>query len=182
MDNAVKLAYEKDFQWKTDGNPAAVWFLFFFVNGNREGKKKRGKEKLHSLKGDKNTYMATELPKKTPRKQAWKHCLRRRCIQQRRMGRLEVGFFLKAPRRGVISRNCCYLYIHSHLFQSMVNRRKSLVKGSVDLVLLSLSTSPHPHLPSALFPLTTWLKSAPNPSLHWTEPHSSHVGRVQTCL
>lgn len=182
MDNAVKLAYEKDFQWKTDGNPAAVWFLFFFVNGNREGKKKRGKEKLHSLKGDKNTYMATELPQKKPSKTSLKTLSEKALHTAKTYGKIVSWVFLKAPRRGVISRNCCYLYIHSHLFQSMVNRRKSLVKGSVDLVFLSLSTSPHPHLPSALFPLTTWLKSAPNPSLHWTEPHSSHVGRVQTCL
>lgn len=39
-------------------------------------------------------------------------------------------------------------------FQSMINRWTSLVKGGVDFVLLSLSTSPHPTRlpPSTLFP------------------------------
>lgn len=36
----------------------------FFVNANREDREKRGKEKLHSLKGDEDTDMATELPKR----------------------------------------------------------------------------------------------------------------------
>lgn len=35
-----------------------------------------------------------------------------------------------------------------------------------------------PHLPSTHFP-TTWLKSASNPSLLWTEPQSRHTGRVE---
>lgn len=39
-------------------------FFLFFVSGQREKKKKKGKrEKLHSLKGDEDTYMAKELPK-----------------------------------------------------------------------------------------------------------------------
>lgn len=134
-----------------DGNPATVWFFFFFVNGNREDReRKRGKEKLHSLKGDEDTCMAMELPKTS--KQAWKHCPGRHCIPRRRMGRLFVSRFFKAPQRGDISRNCCYLYIHSLLFQSMINRWKSLVKGGVDLVLLSLSTSPHPTPPFYALP------------------------------
>lgn len=126
---------------------------FFFVNGNREDReKKRGREKLHSLKGDEDKYMAMELPKTS--KQAWRHCPRRHCILHRRMGRLFVSPFFKAPQRGDISRNCCYLYIHSLLFQSMMNRWKSLAKGGVDLVLLSLSTSPHPTPPFYALP---WL-------------------------
>lgn len=74
-----------------------------------------------------------------------------------------VSCFFKAPSKGDISRNCCYLYIYSLLFQSMINRLKSLVKGGVDLVLLSLSTSPHPTPPFKRSSLTTWLKSAPKP-------------------
>lgn len=38
-------------------------FFFFLVNGNGEERKKEGREKLHSLKGDEDKYMATELPK-----------------------------------------------------------------------------------------------------------------------
>lgn len=127
--------------------------VIFFVNGNREDReKKRGREKLHSLKGDEDKYMAMELPKTS--KQAWRHCPRRHCILHRRMGRLFVSPFFKAPQWGDISRNSCYLYIHSLLFQSMMNRWKSLVKGGVDLVFLSLSTSPHPTPPFYALP---WL-------------------------
>lgn len=68
------------------------------------------------------------------------------------MERLFFFFFLKLQWRGDISRNCCYLYIHSLLFQSMINKWKSLVKGGVDLVLLSLSTSPHPTPPFYALP------------------------------
>lgn len=40
------------------------------MNGNREDRegKKEEKEKLHSLKGDEDTCMATELPKKKKKK------------------------------------------------------------------------------------------------------------------
>lgn len=44
-------------------------------------------------------------------------------------------------------------YIYAQLFQSMANGWRSPPKGGVDLVLLSISTSPHPCLPSTLFPL-----------------------------
>lgn len=122
-----------------------------FVNGNREDgeKKKRGKEKLHSLKGDKDTYMEMELPKTS--KQAWKHYSKKELHTTDTYGKI-VFFFLKLQWRGDISRNCCYLYIHSLLFQSMINKWKSLVKGGVDLVLLSLSTSPHPTPPFYALP------------------------------
>lgn len=70
--------------------------------------------------------------------------------------------FLKLQWQGDISRNCCYLYIHSLLFQSMINRCKSPVKGGVDLVLLSLSTSPHPTSP--FYTLPRLLDSSPPPS------------------
>ena len=88
-------------------------------------------------------------------------------------------FFLNAPQRGDISRSCCYLYIHSLLFQSMTNRWRSLAKGGVDLVVLSLSTSPHPTPPSyAPSPHPRLLDSSvppePQPALD-----SSHVGRLQ---
>lgn len=90
----------------------------FFLNANREDREKRGKEKLHSLKGDEDTDMATELPKKKPQNKL------ENIVQEgiAYWGRLFVSHFFKAPQRGDISRNCCYLYIHSLLFQSMTNR------------------------------------------------------------
>ena len=39
------------------------------MSGQREKKKKKGKrEKLHSLEGDEDTHMATELPKNLKKK------------------------------------------------------------------------------------------------------------------
>lgn len=100
------------------------------------------------------------------------------------------SFFLKKKLHngGDVSRSCCYLYIRSLLFQSMINGRKSLAKGGVDLVLLSLSTSPHPAPPfralrrprdSSLPPLPS---PPPDPSLLWTEPQSSRAGRASNLL
>lgn len=166
-----ELAYEKDLN-EMDGNPATVWFFslfcFFFVNGNREDREKKEERKSYTASKEMKIHTWQRSCQKTS-KQAWKHCPRRRCISQRRMGRWFVSPFFKAPRRGDISRNSCYLYIHSLLFQSMINRWKSLVKGGVDLVLLSLSTSPHPTPPFCALPRLLDFKSAPNCSLLWTK-------------
>lgn len=110
----------------------------------------RTKRKGKATQCQKRWHMETELPKTST--QAWKHCPRTLCILQRHMGRLFVSHFFKAPQWGDISWNCSYLYIHSLLFQSMINRLKSLVKGGVDFVLLSLSTSPHPTPPFYALP------------------------------
>lgn len=180
MDDAVNLPTRKT-SW--NGWKPCHSVIFLWMVTERDGEKKTGgKENVHSLKGDEETYMAMELPKTS--KQAWKHCPRRHCILRRRMRRMFVScfFFFKAPQRGDISRNCCYLYIHSLLFQSMINRWKSLVKGGVDLDLLSLSTSPHPTPPFCALPRLLDSSLPLNPSLLWTEPRSSHVGRVRTCL
>lgn len=37
-------------------------------------------------------------------------------------GKVVCKSFFKAPQHGDISRSCCYLYIHSLLFQSMTHR------------------------------------------------------------
>lgn len=100
-----------------------------------------------------------ELPKTSKQACPGMHCKLR--IHKKK--KMFVSCFFKAPSKGDISRNCCYLYIYSLLFQSMINRFKSLVKGGVDSVLLSLSTSPHPTPPFKRSSLTTWLKSAPEP-------------------
>lgn len=130
-----------------DGNPATVWFLWMVTERTERKKKRKGKATqpqrrqryIHGNGAAKN--LKTSL--KTLFQEGiayyghvWKDCF----------------FFLKLQWRGDISRNCCYLYIHSLLFQSMINKWKSLVKGGVDLVLLSLSTSPHPTPPFYALP------------------------------
>lgn len=136
-----------------DGNPATVCFC---LNGRED--KEEGK-KLHSLKGDDGVYMAKELPKQkkknlnTSLKTLSKMALQTMEIRGRIVCKFLlffVLFLIYAPQRGDLWRN--YLYIHSLLFQSMINTRQSLKKGGVDFVLLSLSTSPHPSPPFHVLP------------------------------
>lgn len=136
---------------ETDGNPATVWFVW------EDKEKKRGKEKLHSLRCYKEVRIhRRKWSCQKPQKQASKHCPRRNCIPPRLMGRLFVRHFLKLQWRGDVSRNCFYLYIHSILFQSMMNRWTSLEKGGVDLFLLSFYL-PAPHTTPLHSRPTTWL-------------------------
>lgn len=93
---------------------------------------------------------------------AEKHCPKRQTAKDK------WEDFFKALWRGVTPRKGFCRHIHAHLFQSMANSWTSLMKDVVDSVLLSLSTSPHPTPPSCALSPTTWLKPAPNPSLHQT--------------
>lgn len=175
-----ELAYKKDFMKWMETLPQCD----FFVNGNREGRREKNRRKgkctqpqrrwrnIHGNGAAKNL--------KTSLKTLSEKALHTTETYEKNVCKL--FFFFKAPQRGDISRNCCYLYIHSLLFQSMINRWKSLVKGGVDLDLLSLSTSPHPTPPFCALPRLLDSSLPLNPSLLWTEPRSSHVGRVRTCL
>lgn len=136
-----------------DENPATVCFC---LNGRED--KEEGK-KLHSLKGDDGVYMAKELPKQkkknlnTSLKTLSKMALQTMEIRGRIVCKFLlffVLFLIYAPQRGDLWRN--YLYIHSLLFQSMINTRQSLKRGGVDFVLLSLSTSLHPSPPFHVLP------------------------------
>lgn len=152
-----------------DGNPATVWFVFF-VNG-REDTRKREKEKLHSLKGDEDTLHGNRAAKNlnTGSKALYSAGGTR--------GEIVCKFvFFKTSQRGNISRNCSYLYIHSLLFQSMKNKWKSQVKGGVDFILLSLSTSPRPTPPFDALPQLLDSRLPLNPACFG---QSSRVGRVE---
>lgn len=158
-----------------------VSFVLWMVTEDRE-KNKEERKSYTASKEMEDTYMATELPKTS--KQAWKILSVKALHTMETYGKIvcKSVFFFKAPHRGDVSRNCCYLYIHALLFQSMTNGWKSLLKGGVDLVPPLFLPPLTPHLPSALFPRILDFKSAPKPGLPWTEPQSSRVGRARTCL
>lgn len=116
---------------------------FFFCEWSRGHEKKEKRKSYIASKEMKIRYTATDLPKKN---------LNTSLKASYTAGGLFVSLFFKTPQRGNISRNCSYLYIHSLLFQSMKNKWKSQVKGGVDFILLSLSTSPRPTPPFDALP------------------------------
>lgn len=161
-----------------DGNPATVWFLWM-VTERTERKKKRGKEKLHSLKGDKDTYMEMELPKTS--KQAWKHYSKKELHTTDTYGKI-VFFFFKAP---MTRRYFKELLLPLHSLPPFPKHDKQMKEPSEGRCRLGSPLSfylPSPHTSLLRSSPTTWLKSSPDLGLLWTEPQSSHVVRDQTCL
>lgn len=154
-----ELAYKKDLMKWMETLPQCD----FFVNGNREGQreKTRGKENVHSLKGDEDTYMAMELPKTS--KQAWKHCPRRHCILRRRMRRMFVGrffFFLSSTPRRYFKE----LLLPLHSLPPFPKHDKQMKEPSKGRWRLGSPLSfylPSPHTSLLRSSPTTWLKSAP---------------------
>lgn len=156
MDNAVNLPTRKtEMKWM-ETLPQCDFFFLWMVTERTEKereKKNEGKEKLHSLKGDEDTYMAKELPKKKTSKQAWKHCPRRRCILWRPMGRLFLSPFLKSSTTRRYFKELLLPLLSLPPFPKHDKQMKEPREGRCRLGSpLSFYLPSPPHLPSALYP------------------------------
>lgn len=161
-----------------DGNPATVCFC---LNGREDKEERKKATQAQRRRWCVHGKGAAETEKKnlnTSLKTLSKMALQTMEIRGRIVCKFLlffVLFLIYAPQRGDLWRN--YLYIHSLLFQSMINTRQSLKKGGVDFVLLSLSTSPHPSPPFHVLPQLLDSR-VPYPSAGFGQRATKQVPRV----
>lgn len=160
-----------------DGNPATVWFLWM-VTERTERKKK---EERKSYTASKETKIHTwKWSCQKPQNKLENIIPRRNCILRTRMERL--FFFFKAP---MTRRYFKELLLPLHSLPPFPKHDKQMKEPSEGRCRLGSPLSfylPSPHTSLLRSSPTTWLKSAPDLGLLWTEPQSSHVVRDQTCL
>lgn len=155
-----------------DGNPATVWFLFLWMVTEREKKRKvkatqpqRRWRDVHGNEAAKNL--------KTSLKTLSTKALHTTTYDEK------IVFFLSSTTRRYFKE----LLLPLHSLPPFPKHDKQMKEPSKGRCRLGSPLSfylPSPHTSILSSSPMTWLKSAPK--LLWTEPRSSHVGRVQTCL